>query len=305
MAVPASALGEVPALLAGGAALVVVGGALRGWWRRTVGRRADRYARLKRLGTGAHLTFFEAVLGEPPAISRTVINANYLEYVSSADLDYDAMRPGETQTRLVSKPFGVAIFIDRDYYVQAITDTDGTVVAFSVTTRSRRFRPDYVPHHEPGPIERWRHKRSWGTRYRPLVKVTLGKTTFADLDPDDPDAFAGPRLRLKLGAHNFAYSEITYMGNPGFYQSFAWTSSDASEHAAKWGDTVGLYDEIGTGHDEWPYAGGPDWADMPRMQRFRRETAITTFTVIGTGLSVENYPLNRFGPWSEEVRTVP
>jgi hypothetical protein len=137
------------------------------------------------------------------------------------------------------------------------------------------------------------------------VKIKLGKTKFADLDPDDPDQIAPPRLRLNVGAHNFAYSEITYLGNPGYYQWFAWTSSDASGAAATLGSTVGLYDEIGPGHDDWPYPGGPDWDKMPRVQQFRCETTITTYTVIGAGLDVQNYPLNRFGPWIDEVRTLP
>jgi len=299
----------VTSIVGGLAALLVVGNAARGWWRRNFGRRANSYDRLRRLGTGANLTFFEAVLGDPPAVSRSIVKSDYLEYLSADDPEYDPRRSDEIQTRTFAKAFGLAIFIDRDYYVQAISETDGTVLAFSVTTRSRRFRPVYVPHRELGPIERWRHRRRWRQRYRPLVKIELGKTRFADLDPKDPDQFAGPRLRLRLGAHNFAYSEITYFGNPGYYQDFAWTTSDASGRAAKLGKTTGLYEEIqgqsGEPKDDWPYEGSPEWADMPRMQQFRRETTITTYTVIGVGLSVENYPINRFGPWIEEVRTIP
>jgi hypothetical protein len=53
------------------AALLVFAATLRGWYRRTIGRRRDRYRRLARLGTNAQLSFFTSVLGEPPAIRRT------------------------------------------------------------------------------------------------------------------------------------------------------------------------------------------------------------------------------------------
>jgi len=58
----APALAAVIALLAGA----------RAWYRRTLGRRSDKYERIARLGTNAHLTFFTSVLGEPPAMHRSL-----------------------------------------------------------------------------------------------------------------------------------------------------------------------------------------------------------------------------------------
>ncbi len=62
------------------------------------------------------------------------------------------------------------------------------------------------------------------------------------------------------------------------------------------------------GGDEWPSqddaSAGPEWQTMRGTQRFRRETVITTYTVIGPSLRLENYPLDRFGPWIDEVRTL-
>lgn len=62
----------VATALGGAAALIAVWRTLGSWYRRTLGRRRDRYERLARLGTQAQLTFFESVLGEPPAMRRTI-----------------------------------------------------------------------------------------------------------------------------------------------------------------------------------------------------------------------------------------
>src|SRR5687768_16116817 len=60
-------------------AAIAIAGILRSVYRRTVGRRRDRYGRLRRLGTMAQVSFFSSVLGEPPAMRRTV-DADVTEY---------------------------------------------------------------------------------------------------------------------------------------------------------------------------------------------------------------------------------
>jgi len=63
------------------------------------------------------------------------------------------------------------------------------------------------------------------------------------------------------------------------------------------------------GGDEWPDPGKPDiepdWGQMVDTQRFRRDTVITTYTVIHPSLSLVNYPLGRFGPHENDVRLLP
>jgi hypothetical protein len=295
----------VPSLIGALAALLVVASWVRARWRATFGRRRDRYVRLARLGTGAHLSFFAAVFGEPPAMRISTVNKDYVEWIGPDDPGFDPSSQ-ESQTRLASRRFEVSTFIDRDYYVQTISDEDQTVLAFSVTTRSRRFRPVYQVHRPPGLLERWRWRREWGKPYRPLIKITLGRTTFADLDPHDPDQFAGPHFRVSMGAHNHSYSEMTYLGNPGSYQSFVWTASDAARQG-RFGFGIPVAQEAGA--DEWPDPSGeaiqPEWIDMVETQRFRRETVITTYTVIHPSLALGNYPLERFGPHENEVRLLP
>jgi hypothetical protein len=303
--ISSSDVGSVAALLGGLAGLVVIGGATRAWWRRTLGRRADRYARLARLGTGAHLSFFVAVLGEPPAMSSTVVKDDYIEYALPGDPDWDDEAPGG-QERRVRRAFLVSTFIDRDYYVQTISDDDNTVLAFSVTTRSRRFQPVLQIPRSPGPIARWRWQRTHRQPYRGPVYVKLGRTSFSDLDSVAPESFSPPHFRIMMGAHNHAYSEMVYKGNPGYYQTFVWTASDAARQG-RFGKGMAVAQEIK--NDEWPKPDGggtePEWSNMPETQRFRRETVITTYTVIGVSLGLENYPIDRFGPHENLVRTLP
>jgi hypothetical protein len=297
----ADALGDTGTLVAALGALLVVATAARNWWRRTFGRRADRRARLARLGTGARLGFFESVLGEPPAMRQTVIKTDAVEWIGSDDPEYDPS--GEIQWRQVTMIFEVSTFVDREYFVQTVTDTDETVLAFSVTTRSPRFKPVFEIPSPPSLVQRLRWKHKTGERFRPVVKLKLGKTTFADLFPE-PNYFTGWLFRIGIGAHSHFYSEKTYLGNPGYYQTFVWTASDAARHGA-FAFKRSVHQEIDG--DQWPGAdeSGPNWEEMPETRRFRSATVITTYTVIHPSLMIENYPRERFGPHEDEIRLLP
>lgn len=234
----------------------------------------------------------------------STVKKDYVEWLGSDDPDYDAA--SDENTRICPRRFEVSTFIDRDYYVQTISDDDETVLAFSVTTRSPRFRPVYQVHRQPGLLERLKWRRLYREPYRPLVNLKLGQTRFTDLDPSDPDQFAGPHFIVLMGAHNHAYSETRYMGNPGGYQAFVWTASDAARHG-RFGEGMAVSNEIGG--NEWPDPNKPGiepvWDQMVETQRFRRETVITTYTVVHPRLALQNYPLERFGPHENEVRLLP
>jgi hypothetical protein len=297
----ANAIGTLIAALA---ALLVLAGSLRAWYRRTLGRRRDRYDRLARLGTGAQHGFFVAVLGEPPAMRRVVVKEDYREWLASNDPRF---REGleESQYAYVEKHFTESIFIDRDYYVQTISDDDETVLAFSVTIRHSRFRPVF----ELPPRVGWRERRHWkrrtGEKFKPLFRVRLGRTRFSELDRGDYEDLTGPHFKASIGARSFWYSEIHSYGNPGYYQTFVFTSSSVSGVPDGIRNLSGAIQEAGG--EEWPDPDRddqPDWKQMPKAQSFRRRAAITTLTILSLGLSVENYPAT-FGPHGDEVRTLP
>lgn len=290
----------VTALIGALSAFLVIFGALRALFLRTIGRRRDRYGRISRMGTGAQLPFFTSVLGEPPAVQHSVIKDNYMVPVDRDDPEWD---PDRHQHKAQPQEFVVSVFIDRDYYVQTISDDDQTVLAYSVTTRSRRFRPLLRPVPAYGLRERFRLRRD-GSYRRLQPRIVLGRTRFADLDATEPDHFAPPRLRFRLGAHNFDYSETAYYGLPGRYQSFVWSASDVARQGS-----LGSVGEARSGlpYDGWSRIGSsdawPDWSELVE-RRFRRETAITTYTVCDVRLQLDNYPLPRFGVREHEVWTL-
>ncbi len=291
----------VTALIGAFSASLVISGAIRALFLRTVGRRRDRYRRLSRLGTGAQLPFFTSVLGEPPAVQHSVVREDYMVPLDRDDPGWD---PEDHQLKAQPRKFLVSVFIDRDYFVQTISDDDQTVMAYSVTTRSRRFRPSLRPIPAFGWRERLRLRRD-GSLRRLQPRVILGRTRFADLDATEPDRFAPPRVRLQFGAHNFDYSEPAYYGLPGMYEWFVWSASDVARQGPL-GNVAGARSEL-LG-DDWSKIGvsdeWPDWSEMTELRRFRRETAITTYTVFSVGLSLDNYPLPRFGVGEHEVWTL-
>jgi hypothetical protein len=231
------------------AVLALVAVLLR-WYRRTLGRRGDRYERLSRLGTNANLTFFTSVLGDPPAIRRTVTSTVHVLVEGSDDFVER------------EKDFEECIYIDRDFYVQALADSDETVVAFSVTTRSKRFHPKL---RSPGytVLERgWLARRlRLHERLMPIFKVKLGKTHFAELDQPQQAA-------ASLGARTFHYYEVHSLGNPGHYQEYVFAINDAGFIADEAPHT-GTIINVETGPWEFAWGGESGTAGLRAGARLR------------------------------------
>jgi hypothetical protein len=95
-------------------------------------------------------------------------------------------------------------FVRRLFYVQAVSDHNGRVVLFTITTRSKHFTP-----------------RLGFTGGHPTLSIRLGKTHFADA------ASASASYHAFLGARRFDYWESHYFGYPGRYQSYFLGLSDA------------------------------------------------------------------------------
>jgi hypothetical protein len=191
---------------------------LRRLLRRTVGRRRDHYARLERLGTNAQLAYFTSALGEPPAFRRTVVSK---VHVLSEEVKFAASEEArEPEVIEKEKTFQECIYLDRDYFVQTVVDEDESVVAYSVTTRSRRFKPKL---RSPGfhYVERgWLMRKLRREQRRvPLFDVRLGATVFGALE--EPQKLSG-----SLGARTFNYWEAHWLGNPGHYQWYVFSIND-------------------------------------------------------------------------------
>jgi hypothetical protein len=196
-----------------------------------------------------------------------------------------------------TRAFTECVFIDRDFYLQTISDHDETVLAFSVTTRRRRFAPTFEGPRKFSRLENWRIRRRIGEKWSPLFRIKLGRTRCSEIEPDGaPPA----RVRAWLGARLFHYNEFRYWGNPGSYQTYVF-SANSSGPRVPLGNVAAVQQEI---DNEWDSeTNTPDWASLPLTHKFRRETAIT-YTVVAQTLWVENFPTS-FGAFADAVRTPP
>jgi len=279
-------------IVAGFVAALALADYLRSLWRRTAGRRRDIARRLRRLGTGAQVHFFESVLGEPPAIRRRL----EIEQPDSSAVDDD----DETEPPLVTRTYLECFWIDRDYCVQTMSDEDGSVVGFSVTTRTRRFRPTIYFPLPPTGRERLLRVVTFGRRRRwELARIKLGRSTFANAFHN---GWGFPQIRSFLGARAWSYTEMQYCGNPGHYQHIALTISSASPNIG--GDPASIQN-VDFGDDPWLDGDPPDdWLDLAPawIRSLHAHAAVTTVTIIGW-FPVEKW--RTFGPHGDEIRSLP
>ena len=143
-------------------------------------------------------------------------------------------------------------YVQPDFYVGAITDAHDLVIMFSVTTRSGRFNPVLGL----GPYTTDRKKK---------IKISLGKTSFADVDILGTSG----KVSMGAGARRGFYVEEYYFGNPGLYQNYCLSLIDAGYHNSS--NSTGL--NFNT----------PDidsTTDL-RLQEFRKSTVINTYTIVG------------------------
>lgn len=208
------------------------------FYKSTLGYKSVSRNNLSRLAAGVSIDYFKSILG-PHVFQKTVDDRR--EHV----------------------------FVDKYFYVQAITNADGSVLTFSVTSRIRRFNPALTlgPYSLTGEV----------------VRVRLGKTRFAEID-----LLAKPsKLFCALGARRFCYYEEYYFGNPGNYQAFIFAINDA-------------------GYRNHPFISGKTAPslDNPQVQEFRREAIINTYTITAPFVSSENLEGFRVGADYDQVRIV-
>jgi len=290
-------VGDVATVVAAVIAVAGFVGPVRAYYTRTVGRRFDLYRRFERLGVGAHQSFFETVIGEAPAIRRSM----------TRELpDYSEFTDDESEAPLVTHAFTESLWVDPLFYAQTVADKDGTVLGFSITTRKRRFAPRFaVP--RPVPTRKWLVWRLTGRRRQlpALAHVRLGRTKFSAAVLTE---WGLPSVRCVIGARSYAYSEAWNCGNPGHYSDYVCTASMASQ--------VGGY-PTGLEHIDWPenrdnpddgyvpIAEDEDPVLAPWIEAVRRSAVITAWSVIQFPLSPQNWPPENFGPHGDEVRTLP
>jgi hypothetical protein len=105
-------------------------------------------------------------------------------------------------------------------------------------------------------------------------------------------------VRAWLGARAWSYSEAHSFGNPGFYSDYILTSSSAAPPRRV--DYEALR-AVSTGLDEGFDDGTRSVS--PLGKRFRRRSAVTTWTVLTFPITLEAYSVG-FGPHEDEIRTL-
>lgn len=301
----------VATIVAGVPAVFLVGQLLRNVYAGTIGRRQRLERRLRRLGTGAHLGYFEGILGQRPAMRRPLeARQSAREHDQGAKL-HDRLRRhlrtsgrDDTTASVGDEPTAEIFYIEPEVVVQAIIDKHETVLAYSITTRDERFRPtlDLPPPYRP-PLR----KRFWLVlryRYRDIsmVHVKLGRTRFDEAligtlgAPGSVSAWMTPR--------NGSFSEAHFLGNAGYYQTVVATASGVGR-GALFGDLHAVMEELGYAEfpSRWDESVRP-YEEMPALSRFRAETSISTITVIGPFLTADDFPTS-YGPHGDEIRLIP
>lgn len=219
----------------------------------------QKYDRLKKLSTDVQISYFSGLLGKPVYINYFDSNIHGYEFLEDEIREY--------------------VFVDTDYYVQAITDKHDKVMSFAVTSRKDDFNP-LLP---------------WGN----AVKVVLNKTPFSEWMPNQERPLACYRY---TSAHTlFLYFEEAYFGNPGHYLTYLVGINSSPPYP------IGI-----PSGDNGNYGGNTDCKTVDRESRAR----LSPNTYIVRGLS---FPINIsnimsagedfepgifFGPDPVQVRTL-
>jgi hypothetical protein len=151
------------------------------------------------------------------------------------------------------------VFVDKSFYVNALTElaTD-KVVFLAITSRRADFSPVFT---SPGYPES-----------RPSFKVSLGKDVFSKpLSDNEPSWISGC-----VGANWFGYYETHYLGRPGAYQYFGFgmnqlgylanpdfsllLNADMCEYSSKKGNTISAH-------------------SLNAISRWRASTVINTYAI--------------------------
>ncbi|XCM27985.1 ETEC_3214 domain-containing protein [Streptomyces parvus] len=179
-------------------ALYTLSGVVRGWWNATLGKRRRLIRAYRRIAPFVRHDYVTEQYGEPAWQHKRTVR-KYAAVTDEAGAD-EPLEDVELTVR--TWPLGLL------GYLVTWCNEDDEVLMYSLTTRSRLFRPrvSVGPH-----------------------RITLGKTLLAALPGPDPEG-SGPWH--ELGARRFSYAEEHYFGNPGGYLSWAVGMSDAGSPLA-------------------------------------------------------------------------
>jgi hypothetical protein len=272
-------IGDIAGVVGAVAALIGLRDVARSLYKRTIGRRADLTRRLQRLGTGCQLDYVKSLLGEPPAMRHSFERERP---------DYRTSREEGEERPLVTHRYLECTFVNPLCYVQTVSDHDNTVVGFSITTRSRRFHPELsFPARRVSLRERLLATVTRGRRRPGGTRIILGQTTFVQARPGPH-----PHVLASHGNKYWSYAEISWGGNPGFYQDLVLAATRVSPE---------LQPLVGIVSGEWEVGLGTVWPEW--ISTLRSKAVVTTMAVSSMGFPAKDWPT--FGPTVDGVRRLP
>lgn len=169
------------------------------------------YGKLNSLAPGLQIDYYTQILGVPAIIKRN---------------------NDKTQKEY--------IYVNKYFYVQAITRDDGYVLSYAITTRDRKFKPTFKAHGYTDSFNREKFEmlsnketdtandtRNFKNSIIKGKGITLNKTTFAEVVTQNNLLDSKVMCKAYIGAHRFNYSEEIYLANPGNYQTMIVGINDA------------------------------------------------------------------------------
>ncbi|MCK4553380.1 hypothetical protein KAU19_00250 [Candidatus Parcubacteria bacterium] len=225
--------------------------AIKEQYEKSIGYKGKLLENLSQLSADVHIGYFTEILGNPVFVN------NYDERIhANQEL---------TKTNLTEY-----VFVNKYYFVQALTDNQGKVIVYTVTTRVANFNPKFKG-------------------------IELGKTKFKDLG----QAVDGDIVSY-LGAHNFYYHETYWGANPGNYQTSIYALNEAGY--------AGLEEELESYTMIPPSKklGEEILSSDPEIEKFRNNAIINTYGVSAPLVFFrENLNDFRFGPDYNQIRILP
>ncbi len=183
--------------------------------------------------------------------------------ISQDYVDQNFGKPSITKNYL--KTYTEQIYAHRKFFVRTISDQNGEIVFYSVTTRTKDFRPPFPLH--------------WV-----LPDFRLGKTDFKSID-SYPQAIA-----MNDSSKLFYYNESHYFGNPGFYKTYFF---EASTSGCCWNDRlpeqhfqINPLKMVYTKIDQWTATSGDTHTKVfeSGLEQFRAPLVPNTYGVISAHL---------------------
>jgi len=181
------------------------------FYKNNLAERESYYQKLKTVVPGLQIGYISEVLGSP-----AIINSNK----DGTKKEY--------------------VFVNKFFYLQAITRADGYTLSVAVTSRDKSFQPSFGAHGYTDKITiNPNYKESVGDSEVDLknliniVKgkgIVLNKTTFSDVTSAETLKEGHTICRARIGANRFSYSEETYLANPGNYQTIIIALNDAGNN---------------------------------------------------------------------------